>query len=373
MRLHKGEAVQILANANSSHDSFARLDVGSMQFIRTLDHIKPPRVLISTVDKQPSWWHFTTQKPKADWTQPSFDDSYWEFKKASFGGGYLSDLEAERQNLTQPSVVTGWISPDIWLRQEVEVKDHGTFEKAMLTIFHDADVEVYVNGIAIFKATGSRTTYDAFDVTKKLRTAIREGVNVVAAHVHQAKGHQFFDLGLALDPWDETVSQVALTPESVRGKTIVLIPTTDQKPTVWRWTTELPFGHWKSSDFDDRDWSEGKSSFGPTKCSLQVGPHATIGTDWSTDDIWLRKEITLAEVPAAYTAVLRVFHDEDVEMFVNGELVFSEPGFLVAMKAVDITQSLQGALRPGKNIVAVHVHQTAGWQFIDLGLTLYAK
>jgi hypothetical protein len=275
--------------------------------------------------------------------------------------------------LARPTVVTDWGSPDIWLRQEVEVKDHGTFEKAVLTIFHDADAEVYINGIAIFQATGSRTTYDAFDVTKKLRTAIREGVNVVAAHVHQAKGHQFFDLGLTLDPWGETLPQASLTPESLRGKAIMLIPTADQEPTTWRWTTELPFGRWKSSDFDDRDWSEGRAGFGPTKYNQGQWPSAKIGTEWSTNDIWLRKELTLTEVPAAYTAVLRVFHDEDVEMFVNGELVFSEPGFLIAMKAVDITQSLQGALRPGKNIIAVHVHQTIGWQYIDIGLTLYAK
>jgi hypothetical protein len=373
VRLHKGEAVQIVASANSDSNCFTRLGVGSTQFIRAIDNIKRPRVLISTIDKQqPSWWRFTQQKPKADWTQLSFDDSYWEFKKASFGGGCYRSLKTERQHLTQPPVVTGWFSPDIWLRQEVEVKNPNIFEKAVLTIFHDADAEVYVNGIAIFKATGSRTTYGAFDVTKKLRTAIREGVNIVAAHVHQAKGHQFFDLGLTLDPWDETVPQVALTPESVCGNEIVLIPSADKEQATWRWTTELSFGHWKSFDFDDRDWAEGKAGFGPIKSSA-LAPVAKIGTNWNTDDIWLRKVVTLSNVPAEYIAVLRVFHDEDVEIFVNGELVFSESGFLIAAKTVDITQHLQGVLRPGKNIVAVHVHQTIGWQYIDMGLSLYVK
>ena len=55
-------------------------------------------------------------------------------------------------------------------------------------------------------------------------------------------------------------------------------------------------------------------------------------------------------------------------MYVNGRLIWKRSGFTTAYDAFSVTDSLKSALRKGRNTLAVHTHQTAGGQFIDLAL-----
>jgi len=158
----------------------------------------------------------------------------------------------------------------------------------------------------------------------------------------------------------------------LKGKSLVLATTVDDAATDWRWTTDRPSSNWIGLDFNDRAWSEGKGGFGNT---IDMVPHISrsmIGTNWNEPDIWLRKEIEIDKLPDRYLGLLRIYHDEDVEVYVNGKIVFTEPGFLTEWKAVDITDRLRTALRPGRNVLAIHVHQTVGGQYIDAGITLYS-
>ncbi|NQT40150.1 MAG: hypothetical protein HQ581_21845, partial [Planctomycetes bacterium] len=88
---------------------------------------------------------------------------------------------------------------------------------------------------------------------------------------------------------------------------------------------------------------------------------------------WLRKMIEVGDPVEFQTAAVRVRHDEDVEMYVNGKRVFVVTGFNVRRTAYDVTAELKASLKPGRNVVAVHVHQTSGGQYIDLGLVLDPK
>jgi hypothetical protein len=69
----------------------------------------------------------------------------------------------------------------------------------------------------------------------------------------------------------------------------------------------------------------------------------------------------------AATLVLR-HHDEDAEIYLNGVLAAKVSGFSTDYEFVALTPAGRAALRPGRNTLAVHCHQTTGGQYIDVGV-----
>ena len=129
----------------------------------------------------------------------------------------------------------------------------------------------------------------------------------------------------------------------------------------WRYTTAAPPSGWERPEFDDRGWATGAAGFGTAV------PNSTVRTPWTTDDIWLRTAFTVSGA-ASGPLQLVVHHDEDVEVYLNGERIFSEGGFLTAYKTVTLPAAVAEQLRNGANQLSVHCHQTVGGQYIDVGL-----
>ena len=90
-------------------------------------------------------------------------------------------------------------------------------------------------------------------------------------------------------------------------------------------------------------------------------------TTWSTSDIWLRREFELPKTNGQELS-LRIHHDEDAEVYLDGVLAAKVSGFVTDYENVPIATEARAVLRPGKNLIAVHCHQTAGGQYIDAGL-----
>ncbi|KAA3611488.1 MAG: hypothetical protein DWQ01_05195 [Planctomycetota bacterium] len=65
-----------------------------------------------------------------------------------------------------------------------------------MRIHHDEDVEVYLNGLPVFQASGYTTDYQFYPLTAESRKALRAGDNLVAIHCRQTGGGQFIDWGL---------------------------------------------------------------------------------------------------------------------------------------------------------------------------------
>jgi hypothetical protein len=66
---------------------------------------------------------------------------------------------------------------------------------------------------------------------------------------------------------------------------------------------------------------------------------------------------------------LAIHHDEDAEIYLNGKLVAAVKGYTTEYTLVPLDQkALAAAIRPGKNTLALHCHQTGGGQYIDVGL-----
>ncbi len=127
----------------------------------------------------------------------------------------------------------------------------------------------------------------------------------------------------------------------------------------WKYLKRKPAEGWQKSDFNDQRWQEGYGGFGTSDT-----PGARVATDWSTPNIWLRRTVDLKSLPAK--PALLIHHDEDAEVFINGQNVGTFKGFSTEYHVVPLKAEAQKSLKTGKNLLAVHCRQTGGGQFIDV-------
>ncbi len=142
----------------------------------------------------------------------------------------------------------------------------------------------------------------------------------------------------------------------------VVIPTSQVVGQPWRYTTTAPPDGWTAAAFDDTGWRAGEGGFGS-----EGTPGASVRTPWTTSDLWLRRAVTLDPSRLGVLA-WRIHHDEDAEVWLNGVLVARAPGYTTGYQRLAFDAAARAALRPGRNVIAVHVHQTRGGQYLDLGL-----
>ena len=149
----------------------------------------------------------------------------------------------------------------------------------------------------------------------------------------------------------------------------VIAATSEISPVLWRYSLETPTNGWVHRDFDDSNWRLSPGGFG-----TQGTPGAVVRTDWHTRDIWLRRDFNFAEPldsakPRALA--LRLHHDEDAEIFLNGVEVAREPRWTSGYVELPLTGVAAQALRSGRNVLAIHCRQNSGGQYIDAGLIEY--
>ncbi len=129
----------------------------------------------------------------------------------------------------------------------------------------------------------------------------------------------------------------------------------------WFYSTEKPSDDWMQPDYSVTSWKEGDGGFG-----VSGTPGAVVRTEWRTNDIWLRRDVELKEIPKG--AMLDLHHDEDVEVYLNGFLIYSAKGFLKDYEKQQLKKPALRAFVKGRNVLAVHCKQTGGGQYVDVGL-----
>lgn len=161
------------------------------------------------------------------------------------------------------------------------------------------------------------------------------------------------------------LNRVAAANQGRVPKLMIVVPTSESKPApgfVWRYTTTKPAEGWMQSAFDDSAWKQGQAGFGTPKT-----PGAVVRTRWDTSDIWLRRTVELPDLTGG-DVCFSVHHDEDVEIYVNGVLAAKAARYTTRYEELPLTPEGRAALKPGKNVLAVHCRQTTGGQYIDVGL-----
>ncbi|MBI5706818.1 MAG: glycoside hydrolase family 2 [Armatimonadetes bacterium] len=167
-------------------------------------------------------------------------------------------------------------------------------------------------------------------------------------------------------------------------KVSVLVPTSEARAQEWAYTTsrsdlsdpsDTSDLAWAKPAFNDSSWKKGKGGFG-----TEITPGAIVGTVWNTPAVWMRRTIEIkapapppsgkpagkeARVRPFRNPHLRIHHDEDAEVYLDGKLIAKLSGYttgyvLAPIPGVDLT--------PGKHVLAVKCLQTGGGQFIDVGI-----
>ena len=144
-----------------------------------------------------------------------------------------------------------------------------------------------------------------------------------------------------------------------------IVPTARTEAADWQYTTDKPADGWEKPDFDASAWKTGKGGFG-TKGT----PGSIIGTEWKTDQIWLRRDITLTaeQIADPVRLLLIIHHDEDAVVYLNGEKIAEFAKFVGDYQVIHLSPEQMGKLlKAGKNLLAVTCTQTKGGQYIDVG------
>ncbi len=129
----------------------------------------------------------------------------------------------------------------------------------------------------------------------------------------------------------------------------------------WRYHLGDPPPGWTIPSFDDSAWAEGAGGF------AQGGaPGARPGTEWTGPRIQIRTRFGLESIPESL--VLRLHHDEDAEVFLNGVRVFAAGGYRVEPGEFQLGPEAIDALVVGANVLAVSCVNTLGPGYLDAGL-----
>ncbi|MFM9994486.1 MAG: glycoside hydrolase family 2 protein [Phycisphaerales bacterium] len=142
----------------------------------------------------------------------------------------------------------------------------------------------------------------------------------------------------------------------------MVLATSEDAPTEWRYKTTAPPDGWHRAAFDDSAWSRGPAGFGTAGT-----PGAVVGTEWNTPEIWVRRGCDLAAKPTGEAALL-IHHDEDAEVYLNGVLAAKVTGYTTGYTIVPIQAEAAATLKAGANTLAIHCRQTRGGQYIDAGI-----
>ncbi|MFO0881618.1 MAG: glycoside hydrolase family 2 TIM barrel-domain containing protein [Gemmataceae bacterium] len=143
---------------------------------------------------------------------------------------------------------------------------------------------------------------------------------------------------------------------------VTLAPTAQEQTVSWRYSFDKPAARWFEPTFDDATWKQGPGGFGS-----KGTPGAVVRTEWTSKEIWLRREITLKAKPTG-EVVLLMHHDEDAEIYLNGVLAARVNGYTTDYEEFAIAPEALKTLRAGRNTLAVRCVQTTGGQYIDVGL-----
>ncbi|GAB3931004.1 glutaminase family protein [Mucilaginibacter myungsuensis] len=154
------------------------------------------KTILGAADETKYDFTYVTEKPADGWENADFATTGWKTGAAPFGderaiGG------------------TNWRSGDIWARRKFTVTE-APKGKLLLKLFHDDNIEVYLNGKQIFRKRGWNNGLQVFPVDASLKA----GENTLAIHIRNTAGGTYLDAGFAEEIVDKSLEKVKLAEQT---------------------------------------------------------------------------------------------------------------------------------------------------------------
>lgn len=130
-------------------------------------------------------------------------------------------------------------------------------------------------------------------------------------------------------------------------------------PYTCRYMADSVSSDWYTENYDDSKWKQGNAPFGNTGSGA-----ATI---WDTKEIWMRRTVEVIDA-TPNRLILQLRCDDDAEIYLNGEQVYIQKGWLSDYKEIILPDDAKKKLHTGTNLLAIHCTNTGGYAWLDAGL-----
>lgn len=162
-----------------------KVDGISYRFMGTEDKEMLPIVPTSL---QGDWeGHYTTQKPRGNWTSKEYDDSSWKNAQGAFG---------TQEN--EPTAKTQWGTHNIWVRRSVNIDRDFASYPVYLEFSNDDDAVFYINGVKVHSTGSTCHKNKQIKLSDEAKAALKQGENILSAECINPVGNGLLDFGLLI-------------------------------------------------------------------------------------------------------------------------------------------------------------------------------
>jgi len=138
-----------------------------------------------------------------------------------------------------------------------------------------------------------------------------------------------------------------------------VLPAGDEDNYIAAYTETAPAENWMMPDFNDRQWKKGQAPFGDVK--------GMVKTLWQGRDLWVRRTFILDRADSR-ELYLKLRHDDDIVVYLNGKEIYKRKGHTDHYVYLPLDAAIRQQLKSGRNLFAVHVRNTGGGAWLDIGL-----
>lgn len=141
-----------------------------------------------------------------------------------------------------------------------------------------------------------------------------------------------------------------------------VVPTSQQGQWYGNYTTSKPSGKWTAYGYDDSSWKRAEGAFG-TKINEPIAK-----TDWTTENIWVRRTFTLDESLEGRKVFLEFCNDDDAVFYINGIEVHNTGAVCSKNAIVKVPDEVVATMVKGENIIAAECRNPVANGLLDFGI-----